>query len=145
MMEILKLNVVSAAMLTKGFQQRSVFQEPGSIVLISSVIGIVGEAGVAAYSASKGALISLTRSLAVELARKRIRVNCLAPANVEGSMTEAIKAAIPPEQFARIEEMHLLGIGHPADIANAAAFLLADTGRWITGSTIILDGGYTAR
>ena len=80
----------------------------------------------------------------MELAREGLRVNNIAPANVKTEMQAEIQGMLTPEQFAAIEARHPLGIGAPLDVAYAVAFLLADTSRWITGTTLIVDGGYTA-
>ena len=105
----------------------------------------VSRPGLTAYSASKGALSSLVKPLALELAREGIRVNCLAPAMVRTEMMESVFQNMSSEQLAQLEQKHPLGFGEPRDVANAAAFLIADTGRWITGTTIFVDGGYTAQ
>jgi NAD(P)-dependent dehydrogenase (short-subunit alcohol dehydrogenase family) len=139
------LNVNSAIVLAQAFRQKGVSAAGGSIVFISSVMGLVGQPLRSIYSASKGALIALARSLALELARDKIRVNCVAPAFVKTAMLDKLQAVLTPEQFAAIEVLHPLGFGEPLDIAYAIAFLLADTGRWITGTTLVVDGGYTAQ
>ncbi|MFH0725708.1 MAG: SDR family oxidoreductase [Pseudomonadota bacterium] len=141
---ILKINLEASIALAKGFRQKTVRAEPGSIVFISSVAGIVGQSGTAAYSASKGALISLVKSLALELAHEHIRVNCVAPAVVKTEMTERFKSELTENQFDAIEKMHPLGLGDAMDVSYAIAFLLADTARWITGTTMVVDGGYCA-
>jgi len=142
--DMMTSNVTSAMALAKGYRQKNVCHAEGRLVFISSVMGLVGQPGVAAYSASKGALIALTKSLSLELARERITVNCIVPGQVSTEMTVRQKAALGAEQFAAIEAMHPLGIGSPVDIAYAVAYLVADTGRWITGTSLIVDGGYTA-
>lgn len=143
--DVMKINVNAAVGLARAFRQKGVYAPGGSIVFLSSVMGLVGQPGVAAYAASKGAVLALTRSLALELAREGVRVNCLAPGHVKTEMAERVQAAFSPEQIAAIEAMHPLGIGAPIDVAYAIAFLLADTGRWITGTTLVVDGGYTAQ
>jgi NAD(P)-dependent dehydrogenase (short-subunit alcohol dehydrogenase family) len=142
--KLLKINLEASIALAKGFRQKSVRSEHAGIVFVSSIIGLVGQSGVAAYSASKGALISLVKSLALELAQERIRVNCVAPGVVSTEMTTRFKAELTEAQFDAIEKMHPLGIGEALDVSYAIAFLLADTARWITGSTLVVDGGYTA-
>ncbi len=142
--EVMRINVSAAIGLAKAFRQKGVGSSGGSLVFLSSVMGLVGEPGVVAYAASKGALIAMTKSLAMELARDKIRVNCVAPGYVKTEMTEKQEQSLTSEQFAAIEAMHPLGIGTALDIAHSIAFLLADTGRWITGTTLIVDGGYTA-
>ena len=140
----LRVNLESALLLAKGFRQRGVRAPSSSIVFLASVTGLTGIAGLADYSASKGGLMALTRSLAAEFARENIRVNCLAPAWVETEMTRRSLDALPPDSVAALRARHLLGFGQPRDIAHAAAFLLAETARWITGTTLVVDGGYTA-
>jgi NAD(P)-dependent dehydrogenase (short-subunit alcohol dehydrogenase family) len=80
----------------------------------------------------------------LELVSEGIRVNCVAPGQVRTEMAGQQQQSLTAEQFAAIEAMHPLGIGQPSDVASAIAFLLADTGRWITGTTLVVDGGYTA-
>lgn len=142
--KVMEINLNAAIGLAKGFRQKGVHSYNSSLVFLSSARGLVGQAGLSAYAASKGAVIALTKSLAVELAREQIRVNCVAPAYVKTEMINMIQAQITPEQFQQIEEMHLLGLGTALDVAYAISFLLADTGRWITGTTLVVDGGYTA-
>jgi len=139
------VNVAAASALAKGFRQQGVRAEKGSIVFIASVTGLVGQAAQSLYGATKGALIAMTRALAVELARENIRVNCVAPAVIESGMSLQIKASVTPEQWQQIAAQHPLGLGRPEDVAHAVSFLLADTARWITGTTLVVDGGYTAQ
>lgn len=142
--ELMKVNVSAAMALTKGFRQRGVRAEQGSVVYLSSVSALAGSAGNAGYSATKGALVSMCRSLAMELASEQIRVNCLAPGWVPTELAAKAEATLEEAQLQAISDMHPLGLGRPDDVANAAAFLLAETGRWITGQTLVIDGGYTA-
>lgn len=142
---MLAVHVKTAFALTRGFRQKSVRAPSGSIVFLSSVMGLVGEPARSAYSACKGALVAMTKSLALELAPEAIRVNCLAPGFVETAMWDEVKHSLPPAQVERIVASHPLGLGRPLDIASAIVFLLAPASRWITGSTLVVDGGYTAR
>ena len=139
----MNINFNAAYSLTRGFRHRKVRAESSSIVFLSSVSGLIGQAGNTAYSASKGALISVTRALAMELAREQIRVNCVAPALIQSDIADHMIESLTSEQFQKVEDKHILGFGKIDDVANAIAFLLADTGRWITGTTLVLDGGYT--
>ncbi len=142
--QIQRVNVSAAVALAKGFRQKQVRAERGSLVFVASVMGLVAQPGVSAYCASKGALLSVARALALELAAEQIRVNAVAPGQVLTEMTLRQKATLPAEQFAAIEAMHPLGLGTPADVANGIAFLLSDAAGWITGTTLAIDGGYLA-
>lgn len=142
----LKLNVTAGAQLAKGFRQRGVFAGGGgSIVYLSSVMGLTGQPGQVLYSATKGAVAAMVKSMALELAPEGIRVNCVAPAVVLAGMSQNLQQLVTPAQFTQITAMHPLGLGKAEDVANAVAFLLADTARWITGTTLVVDGGYTAQ
>lgn len=113
-----------------------------SVVIMSSVAGIRGSSGMSAYSAAKGAIDAMTRSLAVEYA-PRIRFNSIVAGAVETPMHERIKSKIGTMAMENHKKEHLLGFGKPIDIAKAAAFLLSDEARWITGTNMVVDGGYS--
>lgn len=142
---LFRLNVHAGFMLARGFRQPQVRGALGSIVFLSSVMGSVGAPGRAAYGSSKGAVEAATRSLALELAPENIRVNCVAPGFVESEMLESLSKLIGAEGTARIAALHPLGFGKPEDVAKAVAFLLGSCSRWVTGSTLTIDGGYTAQ
>jgi len=142
--ETMAVNLNTALALTKGFRQKSVCASGGSIVLFSSVMGLAGQPGQAAYSASKGALISMCRSLALELARDKIRINCVAPGLVETGMAGRLKEALPAAQYEAVTAMHPLGLGIPDHIAGPVIFLLSAASAWVTGTTLVVDGGYTS-
>jgi NAD(P)-dependent dehydrogenase (short-subunit alcohol dehydrogenase family) len=142
--DVLSVNFEAAFMLTKGFRQRDCHSERASVVYLSSVAATRGEAGLSAYAASKGALESMTRVLARELARDRIRVNAVAAGLVETAMAGGLRSVVTDEQYQAVVGKYPLGIGAPRDVALAVAFLLAETGRWITGASLIVDGGYSA-
>lgn len=141
--DLMRINFGAAVALTKGLRQKGVRAERTSVVYFSSVMAVVGRQGVSAYAASKGALVSLAMSLALELASEGVRVNCVAPGHVRTEMAEKAKELLSAEQIKSIEDMHPLGLGEPRDVANAVSFLLSDASRWITGQTLVIDGGYT--
>ncbi|MEL7220325.1 MAG: SDR family oxidoreductase, partial [Bacteroidota bacterium] len=103
-----------------------------------------GQKGKTIYSLTKGALEAGTRSLALELAKKQIRVNCVAPGVIETPMSAQAAYSKTASTRQEVVAMHPLGLGQVIDVANSCVFLLSDAARWITGTTLIVDGGYTA-
>jgi NAD(P)-dependent dehydrogenase (short-subunit alcohol dehydrogenase family) len=117
--------------------------EGGSIIHVSSVTGITGVRSRAAYSASKGALVALTRNMAMDLAKRKIRVNCVCPGFVRTAMAQPLLS--DPVRHDRLVSMHPLGrLGEAHDIAMAVLFLASDESRWITGISLVVDGGFSA-
>jgi len=143
--ELMRVNLLSTIMLIRAFAQKARHASPSSIVLLSSIRGTLGAPSMSVYGASKAALIGLAKALAVELAPRQIRVNCIAAGCVETEMLARFRDSFSAEQFQALERAHPLGFGKARDVAHAAAFLLAETGRWITGSTMTVDGGYSAQ
>ncbi|GAU09372.1 SDR family NAD(P)-dependent oxidoreductase [Desulfoplanes formicivorans] len=141
---VLRINTKAALLLAKGVCSKKSFRLPCSIVFISSVMAIAGRPARSIYSASKGALNAMARSLAIELARKNIRVNTICPGQVQTEMDEAMRQRMGVKLYEQIVEAHPLGLGKPEDIASSIAFLLSDMSRWITGTSLVVDGGYTA-
>lgn len=113
-------------------------QRLGRIVSISSVVGVMGNAGQANYSASKAGIIGLTKSTAKELASRGITANAIAPGFIKSDMTDVLSDKVKEQISAQIP---LGSLGEPEDIANAVAFLVADESRYITGQVICVDGG----
>jgi NAD(P)-dependent dehydrogenase (short-subunit alcohol dehydrogenase family) len=113
----------------------------GAVLHFSSCVGVTGARNRAAYSASKGAIIALTRSMALDYAADNIRVNCLCP----GFVDTPLLAKMPPERRARLASAHPLGrIGAVEDVTPMALFLLSAQAAWITGQAIGVDGGFSA-
>lgn len=140
------INVTAGINLTKLIAQKGIISDTGgSIVFISSVMGVVGEAGKTIYSLTKGALISGVKSMAVELAIKNIRVNCVSPGVVETPMSKNAVYSKNEESYEKIKKLHPLGLGKTTDVANLIMFLMSDLSGWITGTNLIIDGGYTAK
>ncbi len=138
-------NVFGAFELTKWFTKKTVIHETGgSVVFIASVMGIVGEVGKSLYSMTKGALISGSKSMALELASRKIRVNCISPGVVLTPMVENGVYANDDNLFQKVKDLHPLGLGKPEDIAHSVNFLLSEASQWITGTNIVVDGGYSA-
>ena len=113
-------------------------QRAGKIINISSVSGILGNAGQANYSASKAGVIGLTKAVARELASRGINVNAVAPGFVETDMTDALSDSVKENLKSQIP---LGKIGHPQDIAKAVAFLASPDANYITGQVLSVDGG----
>jgi len=134
----------ASLMLAKGFGHKDVREEgPSSIVFMSSAAGLTGTKGMAIYSSSKAAVDGAVRAIAVELAEKSIRVNSIAAGMIKTEMHSTFENNTSTEVMAKKESMHPLGFGAPTDVALAAAFLLSDASRWITGITMVVDGGFT--
>jgi len=144
--EIYALNTYAAIELAKVFTNRNVYAgEKGSIVFLSSVYGVVGSAANVAYAMSKAALHGITKSLAIELAGKGIRVNCVAPGFVNTNMLDKASAMFDGNYAETLNKLHPLGVGEPEDVAFSIAYLLSDAAKWVTGSIMNVDGGFTAQ
>jgi len=139
--EVQAINVEAPVMLTQALLKKKMVGIGGSILFISSIAAHIGVAGVSAYSGTKAALIAISRCLAMEVVNRRIRVNCLSPALVETSMLDRISLVVGAMKCE--DSNYPLGFGKPEDVANAAIFMLSDASRWITGTTLVMDGGLT--
>lgn len=119
----------------------------GAIVNVASEAGLVGFRDYAAYSASKAAVVNLTRSLALDHAGDRIRVNCVCPGSIETPLLASYYAAAPDPDAARAadELTHPLGLGQPLDIAHGILFLASTRSSYVTGHALVIDGGYTCQ
>jgi len=135
----------AAAGLSRAAAQKGVVHDGGSLVFMSSVAATAGKVGMSAYSASRAAIEGMVRSLACEFAPRRIRVNAIAAGGVKTPMHDRITQGAADEQVDAYASMHLLGFGEPIDVANAAVFLLSPAGRWVTGTTMVVDGGYLCK
>lgn len=139
--EVHSTNVEAPLLLTQALLKRNLVAVGGSILFIASIAAHIGVAGVGAYSASKAALIAFSRCLAMEVVKRQIRVNCLSPALVETPLLEATAQMVGSLEAERSN--YPLGFGKPEDIANAAIFMLSGASRWITGTSLVMDGGLT--
>ena len=136
--DVIKTNLNSVFNITKACQKPMLKQRSGSIINISSVVGVKGNAGQANYAASKAGIIGFTKSVALELASRNIRSNAIAPGFIETEMTEAL----PHETVKQWREsIPLKRGGTPEDVANAVLFLGSDLSSYITGQVLGVDGG----
>jgi NAD(P)-dependent dehydrogenase (short-subunit alcohol dehydrogenase family) len=143
---IMTVNYYSFIELVRVFSKKKFNHNGGSIVAISSIAGVTGSRGLVSYSGSKGALDSAVKSLAADLAPKNIRVNSVAPGFIETELYYNILKTVDKEKFEEwLGTRQLLGLGKPEDVANAAAFLLSDAAGFITGISLIVDGGYSSQ
>lgn len=142
---IIKVNTLSAFEFIRIFSNKKYFNDKGHIVLVSSITSVIGRSGVAAYAASKGAMISAVRTMALELSKKKICINCVSPGTVLTPLMENFLSTLSEEDYKKRISGFPLGLGEPEDVANTCVFLLSDASRWITGQNIIVDGGYTAQ
>lgn len=140
--QLFNVNVFGVAELLGAFPKFADKAALSSVVALSSIAATSGQAGIAAYSASKGALESLVRSAAAELSNKRVRVNAVAAGLVRSPMTENLAALMGQDSWERLCAEYPLGIGEPEDVAHACSYLLSHNSKWVTGSVITLDGGY---
>ncbi len=138
--ELFTLNYDGPILLTQRLLQRKSIQNSGSILFIASIAAHIGVPGVGVYSGTKAALLATVRCLAMELIKSKIRVNCLSPALVESPLLEMMAQHVSLEEKARD---YPLGLGKPEDVANAAVYFISDASRWVTGTTLIMDGGLT--
>jgi 3-oxoacyl-[acyl-carrier protein] reductase len=132
--KVMDVNLKGAFNMIKSVSRHMLKKKAGRIVNIASVSGIYGNAGQANYSASKGGLIALTKSVAKELASRNILVNCIAPGLVETDMTKSLDKSLA-------QNVALGRFATPDEIANVVLFLASDMATYITGQTLIVDGG----
>lgn len=146
-MDLYRINVIAGFELAKLISKKPNFNsiQGASLIFISSVMGFLGQDGKIAYSATKGALIAGVKSMAIELAKKSIRVNSVSPGIVETEMTRRMFDSLPVKSLEMIKGMHPMGFGRTEDIAYSCIYLLSDASRWITGTNLIIDGGYSAK
>ncbi|HEY0881086.1 MAG TPA: 3-oxoacyl-[acyl-carrier-protein] reductase [Archangium sp.] len=134
----LDTNLKGAFALMRAVSRPMMKQRAGAIVNVSSIVGEMGNAGQAAYAASKAGLIGLTKSIARELASRNIRVNAVTPGFITTDMTAALSAELKEKMSAQIP---LSRIGNAEEVASAVAFLASDAASYITGETLKVNGG----
>ena len=136
--EVINTNLKSAFNLTKSFLRHFMGNKAGSIINMTSVVGVTGNAGQANYAASKAGMIGFTKSIAKELGSRNIRCNAVAPGFIETEMTEALDAEV---RKGWTDNIPLKRGGSPEDVANTCLFLASDMSAYITGQTLSGCGG----
>ena len=141
---LLNVNLIAPYLILKEFSSNFLRSKMSSVVFITSISALAGQSALSAYAATKGAIISLTKSAAIEMARNKIRVNCIAPGHLEGTkMSNETKSLLTDAQYNNLVSSHPLGIGKPIDVSRCIGYLLSDASKWITGSVIKIDGGFS--
>ncbi|MEA2720562.1 MAG: 3-oxoacyl-[acyl-carrier protein] reductase [Candidatus Eremiobacteraeota bacterium] len=136
---LIDVNLKSAFYLSAAVAKPMMKQRAGSIVFVSSIVGLAGNAGQSAYAATKAGLLGLAKSLAKELGSRNIRVNAVAPGLIETAMTTEMPGA------AREYYLNTIALGRagsPEDVAPVVTFLASDAARYVTGQTLVVDGGF---
>ncbi len=142
---VLGSSLFAAFGIARAMSAKNALIDGGSMVFMSSVAGSTGQVGMTAYSAAKAAIDGMVRSLACELATKKIRVNSIVAGAVRTAMHDRLVKGSGDEVSMAYERAHLLGFGEPQDVAQAALYLLSPASRWVTGTTMVVDGGYMVR
>jgi NAD(P)-dependent dehydrogenase (short-subunit alcohol dehydrogenase family) len=143
---VVDINLKGSFLVARAVLPQMLEQGAGSIINVASVEGIEGFEGGSAYNASKGAVMLLTRNMAIDYARRGIRVNTVCPGFIETPLlASTLQSPALAKQKDAIREAHQLGrFGQPVEIANAALFLASDEASFVTGHALVVDGGYTA-
>lgn len=142
MTEIFNANIIGDIKLCSRLLKKKKLSKGASVVFISSVSTFNVKVGNSLYSATKGAVNSFAKAMALEVSKQNIRVNCIQPGFVPSNILGS--GAIEEDAFLKFyAERHPLGFGTPTDIANGCIYLLSDAARWVTGSIFTIDGGYT--
>lgn len=135
---VLAVNLTAAFLVCQIVSNDMIRKRSGSIINMTSIVGLHGGAGQVNYAASKGGLVAFSKSLAKETGSRGVRVNCIAPGFIDTDMTRAVKEEV---RSAWVDQIPLKRAGQPEDIANAALFLASDLSTYITGQVLGVDGG----
>ncbi|AIG30069.1 SDR family NAD(P)-dependent oxidoreductase [Flavobacterium psychrophilum] len=141
--KIFNINVFSGIELLRFFSKRKYSNDGSSVVFISSVMGELGQLGKIGYCSTKAAILGVVKASALELAKRKFRVNAISQGVVNTPMTKKLFSQIEENNIEKIKSMHPLGIGDVDDVIPLLTFLLSDGSKWITGQNIIIDGGYS--
>jgi len=136
--KVININLTSTFLMSKYSIKKMLKNKMGKIINITSVVGHTGNAGQANYTASKAGIVAMSKSLAIEYAKKNINVNCISPGFISTAMTDQIDEKFKESIIAKIPSNRL---GKPEDIANAVVFLSSEMADYITGETLHVNGG----
>ncbi len=136
--KVIDTNLKSNFLLTSALSKNMIKKKWGRIINITSIVGHTGNFGQSNYSASKAGILGMSKSLALELAKRNITVNCVAPGFIETSMTEVLSK---PQRESLIEKIPMGKIGSPKDVANCVEFLVSEKSEYVTGQTLHVNGG----
>ncbi|WP_149554501.1 3-oxoacyl-[acyl-carrier-protein] reductase [Treponema pectinovorum] len=139
--DVLRINLTAAFLICQIVSNDMIRKRTGSIINMTSIVGIHGNGGQVNYAASKGGLIAFSKSLASEVGSRGVRVNCIAPGFIETDMTNVLKEEL---KNAMVERIPLKRPGVPKDVANAALYLASDLSSYVTAQVIGVDGGMGA-
>lgn len=139
--DVIRVNLTSAFLISQIVSNDMIRKRTGSIINMSSIVGIHGNGGQVNYAASKGGLIAFSKSLAAEVGSRGVRVNVIAPGFIETDMTSVLKEEL---KNAMVEKIPLKRAGKPEDIANTALYLASDLSTYVTAQVIGVDGGMGA-
>ncbi|MDC0415659.1 3-oxoacyl-[acyl-carrier-protein] reductase [Candidatus Pelagibacter sp.] len=136
--KVIDINLTSTFLMSKFAIKKMLKNKKGKIINITSVVGHTGNLGQANYTASKAGLVAMSKSLAIEYAKKNINVNCISPGFIKTAMTDKIDEKFKEVIVSKIPSARL---GEPEDIANAVLFLASDSSNYINGETLHVNGG----
>ena len=136
--KVIDINLTSTFLLSKAAIKKMLKNKSGKIVNITSVVGHTGNLGQANYTASKAGIVAMSKSLAIEYAKKNININCISPGFIQTAMTDKLDEKYKEAIISKIPSARL---GEPADIANAVVFLCSNKASYINGETLHINGG----
>jgi 3-oxoacyl-[acyl-carrier protein] reductase len=136
--DVITINLTSAFYMSKAVARSMIQQRSGSVINVSSIVGVHGNAGQCNYSASKAGLIGLTKSLAKEVAGRNVRVNAVAPGFIQTAMTDKLN---DKQKEALSAQIPMVRLGQPEEVAKVTLFLASDLASYVTGQVILIDGG----
>ena len=140
---ILNINLKSPLLFSKFISNKKYFKRPGSAVFVSSSIATRASSGQSIYGSSKSGINNFVKTLALEVSKYKIHVNCISPGMIKSPMLKKYSKYIKKDFFEKVQNQHPLGLGDFKDVINVIEFLFSNKSKWITGTNLIVDGGYS--